>query len=139
MKKLLLVSLVLVTLLVGCESNQTKNEIKYVETTEIMKKLDNKESFIMVVGNTTCAACIAYKPTLEQLVQNKGTELYYVEVDVEGAKSETHRENVRKLFEEYMDDKVNATPSTIRFKDGELVDLHVGLLKYTELIEWIDD
>ena len=71
MKKLLLVSLVLVTLLVGCGSNQTKNEIKYVETTEIMKKLDNKESFIMVVGNTTCAACIAYKPTLEQLVQNK--------------------------------------------------------------------
>ena len=37
-----------------------------------------------------------------------------------------------------MDDKVN-TPSTIRFKDGEVVDLHVGLLKYTELIEWIDD
>ncbi|HHX53239.1 MAG TPA: hypothetical protein GX703_07065 [Erysipelothrix sp.] len=139
MKKIILIGLMLLTILAGCSNNEPEaNEINYVESPVLMDKLDNGESFFLVIGNTTCAACIQYKPTLEEVVSNKDAELFYIEVDVENGKSEASRQNVIKFFEEYLNDEINATPSTIYFKDGKLDEYRVGLIKYTDLVAWIE-
>lgn len=138
MKKIILITLILVGILAGCSSNTSTNKIKYVGTDELMEKLDNKESFFLVIGNSTCSACIQYKPTLEELVKNKDVELFYLEVDTEGAKSDAHRENVVNFFENYLEDKVNSTPSTIYFSEGKMDELRVGLVKYSDLTQWFE-
>lgn len=139
MKRILIIGSLLLMILAGCSAKTSdKKEMEQVYTTSIMQKMDNKETFFFVVASSTCSACIAYKPVLQEFVANKDFNLLYVEVDTEGSKSEADRANVLKLFEEYLDDTINLTPTTVFIKDGVLEDYIVGQMKYTELIAWVE-
>lgn len=137
MKKVL-VLLLLSIFLASC-SSASKKEINYISSVEAMEKMDNKESFFLVIGQSTCAGCIAYKPVLEELAANKNVDIFYVETDTEGAKSGNDRANVIKLFEEYLEDKINTTPTTIYVNQGAMETYEVGPVRYTQLIEWYQD
>lgn len=138
MKKLVLITSLLLVVLAGCTSTSNKKEINYVESADIMEKMDNQESFFLIIGNTTCSACLAYKPTLEEIVANKEADLYYLEVDTENGKSETHKANVQKLFEEYLNSEINSTPTTIYVHEGKMDEYRSGIIKYTALVEWYE-
>lgn len=137
MKKIL-ISLVLVIVMASCSSQPQEKGINYISSVEAMEKMDNKESFFLVIGVSTCGGCIAYKPVLEEVVKNKGYDIFYVESDTEAARSNSDRENVIKFFEEYLNDEIDTTPSTIYIENGEMERVEVGPVKYTALIEWID-
>lgn len=135
MKKI--ISLLLIALiLVGCGS--PAKEINYISSVDAMTKMDNQDSFFMIIGNSTCSACQVYKPVLEELVKNKGADLYYVETDTEAAKSDTDYKNVLKFFEEYLNDEVKGTPATLYVEDGKVETVEIGIQKYTDLISWIE-
>lgn len=136
MKKIISL-LALALILVGCGTSKPKSEIHYISSVEAMQKMDNQESFFMVIGTSTCAACQVYKPTVEEVVKQKGAEIFYVETDTEAAKSETDLANVKKFFEEYLMDKVNATPTTIYIEKGKVAEIRVANIKYTELVDWV--
>ncbi len=139
MKKIISL-LVLSILLVACTTNQTttNNEINYISSVQAMEKMDNNDSFFLVIGISTCSACIAYKPVLEELVKNKEAEIYYVQTDTEADRSTEDRNNVIKFFEEYLNDQVNTTPSTIYIHEGEVEKIEVGNLRYTDLVAWVE-
>lgn len=135
MKKI--ISLLLIALiLVGCGS--PAKEINYISSVDAMTKMDNQDSFFMIIGNSTCSACQVYKPVLEELVKNKGADLYYVETDTEAAKSDTDYKNVLKFFEEYLNDEVKGTPATLYVEEGKVETVEIGIQKYTDLISWIE-
>lgn len=135
MKKI--ISLLLIALiLVGCGS--PAKEINYISSVDAMTKMDNQDSFFMIIGNSTCSACQVYKPVLEELVKNKGADLFYVETDTEAAKSDTDYKNVLKFFEEYLNDEVKGTPATLYVEEGKVETVEIGIQKYTDLISWID-
>lgn len=135
MKKI--ISLLLIALiLVGCGS--PAKEINYISSVDAMTKMDNQDSFFMIIGNSTCSACQVYKPVLEELVKNKGADLFYVETDTEAAKSDTDYKNVLKFFEEYLNDEVKGTPATLYVEDGKVETVEIGIQKYTDLISWIE-
>lgn len=136
MKKVLVSLLVVLLVLTGC-AQDTKG-INYLTPDELMTKIDNDDTFFLVVGVSTCAGCLAYKPVLEELVKNKGAELYYIQTDTEAAKSKENEEKVIKVFEQYLDNKVTQTPTTIFFRDGEMDRMEVGGQKYTDLITWFE-
>ena len=76
---------------------------------EINEKIDNKDSFILVVSQSTCSHCASYKPKLKQIAQEYKTDIYYIDYDEE--------KDEEKFLEEF--DLDGATPITLFFKDGE--------------------
>ncbi len=139
MKKI--IGLLFIALLVvsGCMSTMSLN---YLKTTQVMEKMDNKEDFVLIVGSSTCGACIAYKPILEEVVKNKEATIFYVQYDTEGIKAdnsvdEEGRANINKLFDEYFEGKITGTPSTVHVVAGKIASYETGMLSYVQLIDWL--
>lgn len=139
MKKLFGIMAMTLLVISGCSSATT---INYIKTTEVMEKMDNKEEFVLIVGSSTCGACLAYKPILEEVIKNKEATIFYVQYDTEGIKAdksvdEAGRANINKLFDEYFQGKITGTPSTVHIKDGKIDSFETGMLSYVQLIDWL--
>ena len=82
-KILILVSICLVILIGGIiydniASKTYFNEIKYKD---VIKKLDNKDTFILLISQTTWTHCLEYKPKLETVANDEKVSVYYIEYD----------------------------------------------------------
>ena len=138
MKKILLIFSIL--LLVACSG---QNQYKVVKSSDIMTKIDNKESFILLVASDSCAACKAFTPTVEEVIKNKKIEVLAVKLDREKVKSDGKTEdpegvkNVTKLLEQYLSNRVTGTPTMLLIKDGAILDIKVGIQTYTQLLAWL--
>lgn len=80
--------------------------IKYKE---IKEKINNKDSFILVVSQSTCSHCASYKPKLELIAKDYGIDIYYIDYDKDSSK------------EEFLDDfdLDGSTPITLFINDGK--------------------
>lgn len=72
-------------------------------------KVNNKETFILVVTQTTCGHCISYKPTLESVLEETSQIAY--EIDIQPLSQEV-RQRVYKIA------KVSGTPTTVFIFNG---------------------
>ena len=63
MKKILII-LSLVIIFTGCKGKDLIN----ISYDELKTKIENKESFVLYVGSTSCSPCANYKPRLEKAV-----------------------------------------------------------------------
>lgn len=84
-------------------------ELKY---DEVMEKVDNKESFVLLFSQTTCSHCAQYKPKLSQVAKDYKINIYYLEVDLLKDKQE---KELKKHF------SYNSTPVTLFITDGDEV------------------
>lgn len=82
-------------------------EIKYKE---VMKKIENKETFILLVSQTFCDHCKEYKPKLDKVAKKNDLKVYYIEFDL-------FSDEEKKEFTKYVN--FESTPVTIFLKDGE--------------------
>ena len=82
-------------------------EIKY---DEVIEKVSNKENFILLLSQTTCSHCAAYKPKLSEVANEYKLEIYYLEVDL---LSEDEEKEVKKHF------SFSGTPATLFITDGD--------------------
>lgn len=85
-------------------------EVKY---NELLTMLNNKESFILVLSQTTCGHCANYKPTLKELLSEHNLTAYYIEVNLF---SDSERSKMKKIF------NYEVTPTTIFIKDGKEIE-----------------
>ena len=76
---------------------------------ELKEKVDNKESFILVVTQTTCSYCAEYKPVLKEVLYENDIYAYFIEKD-----KLTNEEKAK--FNEIAN--VETTPQTLFFVDG---------------------
>lgn len=96
-------------------NNKNSGELIEVSFEEITDKVDNKDSFILVVSQSTCSHCATYKPKLMEITREYGINIYYINYDVEDKKVQT------KFLDEF--NLSGATPTTIFIKDGKEVSL----------------
>ena len=82
-------------------------EIKY---SEVMKKVKNKDSFILLLSQTTCSHCAEYKPKLKRVSKKYKVYVYYLETDL---LKEKENKELKKTF------NYNGTPTTVFVIDGE--------------------
>lgn len=127
------------------DNEKPKEEVKqdsmviYVGPSDVIKKIENKETFAFVIGNQFCGACQFFKEnTLTKLDKEEGIKLPFIET--EGLEKEkANAEAFVKLVEDHLGGKFDATPTTYFMVDGELKEEIVGAMEYEVLVKKYDE
>ena len=107
MKKLLLIlTVALCFFITGCKKYTTYTELSLGE---FQTKLDNKDSFVIVMGSATCGACAEYRKTMEEVIKDKQVEIFYLDL------YKLNEEEHAQVYSKYV---IKSTPTTIFIKDG---------------------
>lgn len=84
--------------------------LKQLKYDEVMEKIQNKESFILLVSQTTCLHCKEYKPVFKKILKKNKLTAYYIEYDLLSKEE-------KKEFVKYIN--FDSTPVTVFLKNGE--------------------
>lgn len=112
-KRLIVVLISLFVIVIGCFVLSTMFEKEYlveIKYDELLTKLDNKDSFVLLLSQTTCSHCKEFKPRLSSVARKYKLEVYYLETDL--LDEETFNELKSKFW-------FSGTPTTIFITDGE--------------------
>lgn len=106
-----LIVIVLVLAILSCIYYfNNKNFIK-INYSEILEKIDNKETFILCVTASDCVHCNEYKPKLKKISNKYDIIIYYTNIDdMTDGEYDDFKENIS--FD-------GGTPVTIFFKEGK--------------------
>lgn len=125
MKKV--IALILIALvLVSCAPKAAK--LQY-QPKEVTKLFEDKESFVLVMGSSTCSGCIVYKPRLTEVLNHKPeVKLVYIEMDL------VNKADLVTFVEDVLKHEVSYTPTTYFVKEGVVTSFFVGDLSYADLL-----
>lgn len=134
---ILLFILIVQGIVKGIDKLTTKNEessialrATTITTSELMEKLNDKETFVLFIGANTCAHCKEFYKTVNTYVKS-GNTVYYVDV------ADTSDPTLKKYFSEIEERLIEgvasdrnitelATPTTVYVKDGVFADAIQG-------------
>ena len=109
MKKILFILLICLILITGCEK-KTKGKLITIDYKELKEKIENKDSFILVVTRTDCSHCAVYIPRLEKVLKDYELTAYQIEVDTW---TNEEKDDLSDIC------NVSGTPTTIFIENGE--------------------
>lgn len=89
------------------------NESKLIELNvdEVIEKVNNKETFVLCISQTTCSHCASYRPKLDKISKQYDIELFYIDIDKYGQDGETELKKYISFD--------GSTPVTAFIKNGE--------------------
>lgn len=77
---------------------------------DLKKKINKKESFILVVTRTDCSHCAVYKPKLKEVLRDNDIIAYEIATDKLSAEEKANFNDIAN---------VSGTPTTVFIVDGE--------------------
>ena len=112
-KAIIIVAIVCVLLLIGAviaDKMLSKSYLEEIKYDKLVEKIEKKDSFILLLSQTECSHCLAFKPKLEQVANEFKIHMYYLETDLldEDAYAE-----LKKKF------SFSGTPTTVFVVNGE--------------------
>lgn len=108
----------IVITLAGCTSGNAN-------ASDVQKQVDNKESFMLYIGSTTCAACQAFNPVYEEF-QKDHSDYKTTAVKLDQLSEQDNATLVKKYH-------VAATPTLVFFRKGEVTSSVEGARPKAEL------
>ena len=111
-KVIILVSICVVILIGAVVADRIigKNYFSEIKYKEVIKKIENDESFILVISQTDCSHCASYKPKIEKVANERKLNIHYIDVDLLNDKEYNE-------FKSYI--SFDGTPATVFIKNGE--------------------
>lgn len=91
------------------EANEEDKHLITITVKELQKKIENKDTFILVVTQENCSHCAQYKPVLKKIL--KEYDIYAYEVD----ESKISSEDIGTFTDIA---NISGTPTTLFFTDG---------------------
>jgi len=88
-----------------------KNSLIELDVNDVIEKINNEESFVLCISQTTCTHCASYKPKLEKISNNYDIEIFYIDID-------KYEQDEINEFKKYISFD-GSTPVTAFIKDGE--------------------
>ena len=107
---LLIIAFICLVGIVGILIYLNINYFKELSYKEVMQKINNKESFVLVITQTTCSHCESFKPKVKQVANDYRINIYYMEADL---LDEVQRNAFLKIVH------YDGTPTTVFFINGE--------------------
>lgn len=102
-----------------------KSNIITITGQELLEKLDNKETFIMLISQDGCSHCEEFKPILNRVLKENNKNAYEI-----SWKEIRNNEELNHAF------NINGTPTTIFINDGiekTTINRLVGSTTYSDL------
>ncbi len=113
MKKYLLLICIVVLLTTACGNKlETYSEINYIK---YLEKLENDETFPLVIGSASCSACAMFKGTMESFIEEYQVEVFYIDI------SKLNEEEYNSLK---TDTSFDGTPTTVFIESGEMTSFY---------------
>ncbi len=127
MKKFLVILFFSLIFITGCGNKRTTyDEISY---SDYKMMVENKESFPLVIGSSTCSACSMFKPTMEAFISKYNIDVKYIDIS-------------KLSDEEYKEFSVlvgfKSTPTTVFYKDGEQSSSYFRIVGSADLSSVVD-
>ena len=128
MKKFLVVFIgVMMLFCTGCSKKLSGyTEISY---DDYKKLVENKESFPLVIGSSTCSACSMFKPTMESFIKKYQVEVKYIDLS---KLSDEDRQSLGSIV------NFKSTPTTVFYKDGEQTSVYHRIVGSVGLSDVVD-
>lgn len=112
-KRLLIVVIICFIVLVGAVIADIilgKSYLKEIKYDKVMEKIEAKDSFVLLLSQTTCSHCMDYKPKLASVAKRYKVTVYYLETNLLSEKQSTE---LKSYF------NYSGTPTTVFVIDGE--------------------
>ena len=103
----LILGLIIVSFVCGCSSS---SNIKEISLNEFNKKIENKETFVLYVGNEGCHNCVSYEPKLKEVLKEYNLTIYKLD------NSKLSEDEFNKLNEKF---SVSGTPTIMFITKGD--------------------
>ena len=130
MKKILL-CLVTVMMLLGLGGCKPKTYDYILDAKDVIKQIENDESFVVYLGATTCSHCQVYGKLVPEYNKKYDLEIGHIVLDELAEKDrDLHDELLSILPIEY-------TPTTYFIVNGEVEYSVVGALEEAEIVEYL--
>ena len=113
--------------------------ISYKNSIEVMQAIENKESMILVVGRTTCSACVQFQKTIRSFLETQTYAFTELMIDKETTAKDENGKNILPEFEklEAVIGQIEYTPTLFRIENGAVVKSSVGSISVAELLEFL--
>lgn len=111
-KRVIVLVSICVVILIGAiifDVTTSKSYFKEIKYDNLIEKVNNKDSFVLLVSQTICDHCKNYKPLLREVADDNKVMVYYIEVDL---LTKEQQKEFKKLF------SFSGTPMTIFVKNG---------------------
>lgn len=142
MTKKLVVLVFLTLMLTGCSLISKESPVTTIEPQELKEKLNNKESFILVIGNKEkCGPCEMYlDESLRKLHKKQGYKPLHLNVDTV-SKQKDMDILIEILYEDFSEDLSQSlgVPSTYIVNQGVLVVKESGPIIYESLVNHYEE
>ena len=102
----LILGLIIASFVCGCSSS---SNIKEISLNEFNKKIENKENFVLYVGNEGCHNCVSYEPKLKEVLKEYNLTIYKLD------NSKLSEDEFNKLNEKF---SVSGTPTIMFITKG---------------------
>ena len=122
---IMIMACVLLFITTGCDNNKLNGytEISY---SEFVEKKNNKDSFPLVIGSSTCSACAMYKVVMEQFIKENQVEVFYIDL------SNVTDQEYKDLHTEI---SFSSTPTTVFYEDGSLTSFYNRIEQAVDISE----
>ncbi len=117
-------------------STPKKNNIIAISGSELLTKLENKETFILVRTQNGCSHCKEYLPILNRILVEYDLTAYELITNNLAKESDEVKNKIDTLF------NISGTPTTIFINDGEETTTFnrvIGSRSYTEMKKTLKD
>lgn len=140
----LLVTIISMVTLTSCKKDEMlkdytgltdKNHLYQVlDVTEVINKMEQKESFVLVMGFPECPWCQALIPVVNEVAKTKKANvIYYLNIkDIRDNENNSHHVDYLKLQNEYFKDaldeknkRLNA-PTIVKVENGQMTNFHLN-------------
>lgn len=127
MKKILFLVVCSFWILTGCKDRKltTYDVINYDKYVEMIQQ---KETFSLIIGSSTCSACSLYKGTIERFINEYQVDIKYIDLSM------ISEEEFNLLQSEI---NFSSTPTTIFIKEGKhtsIYDRIIGAESYGGIV-----
>lgn len=104
----ILFSLIICFLIIN--SNNNKSRLYELDVNEVIDKLNNHDSFILLISQTNCSHCKNFKPKLKKISMEYKLDIYYIDYDL-------YSDYEKDLFKDAVSFD-GSTPVTVFFRNG---------------------